>query len=69
MGQYEDLRRVLAAVRLYEQSGKLPCNVEDIDTACERILSNDPFDSVGIDWHRIAEYEKEINGGDWAQSD
>ena len=68
MGQYVDLKRLLDAVHKYRTEGALPHDVEEIDIVCARILTNDPFDETAIDWRRISEYEKEINGGEWPQN-
>ena len=67
--QYVDLKRLLDAVHKYRTEGVLPHDVEEIDLVCARVLTNDPFDETAIDWKRIAEYEKEINGGTWPRND
>lgn len=67
--QFVDLKRLLDAVHKYRTQGALPLDVEEIDIVCARVLTNDPFDETAIDWRRIAEYEKEINGGEWPRND
>lgn len=65
MGQYEDLKRLAEAVHAYRTDRIIPADAEELDAICARILEDDPFDETAIDWKRIAEYEKEVNGGDW----
>jgi len=67
--QYVDLKRLLAAVQNYRADGTLPNYVDDIDLVCARVLAGNPFDETAIDWKRIAEYEKELNGGTWPRND
>jgi len=67
--QYVDLKRLLAAVQNYRADGTLPDDVDDIDLVCARVLAGNPFDETAIDWKRIAEYEKELNGGTWPRND
>lgn len=67
MGNYEDLKRLLEAVHAYKTAGTIPANAEELDAICTRILVNNPFDETAIDWKRIAEWEKEVNGGDWPE--
>lgn len=69
MEQYVDLKRLLAAVQNYRADGTLPNYVDDIDLVCARVLAGNPFDETAIDWKRIAEYEKELNGGTWPRND
>ena len=69
MEQYVDLKRLLAAVQNYRADGTLPDDVDDIDLVCARVLAGNPFDETAIDWKRIAEYEKELNGGTWPRND
>lgn len=67
MGHYEDLKRLLEAVHAYNIERTIPADAKELDELCARILANDPFDETGLDWKRIGEYEKEINGGDWPE--
>lgn len=69
MEQYVDLKRLLAADQNYRADGTLPDDVDDIDLVCARVLAGNPFDETAIDWKRIAEYEKELNGGTWPRND
>ncbi|MEO1420231.1 MAG: hypothetical protein AAFU66_04655 [Pseudomonadota bacterium] len=69
MGKYEDLKRLLKAVHEYKTEGTIPADADELDDLCERILANNPFDATAIDWKRIGEYEKEVNGGDWPLPD
>ena len=41
----------------------------DALTPGARVLDYDRFDETAIDWKRIAEYEKELNGGTWPRDD
>lgn len=68
MGNYEDLKRLLEAVHAYQTKGEIPPDPHALDEICKRILAANPFDETAIDWKRIGEYEKEINGGDWPSS-
>lgn len=65
MGQYEDFKRLLAAIEAYRRDASIPVDAEQIDAACERILTHDPLDEAAIEWKRIAELVKELNGGEW----
>jgi len=65
MGSYEDFRRLLEAIEVYRTGGSISADAEQIDAACARILTHDPFDETAIEWKRIAELVKELNGGEW----
>lgn len=65
MGQYEDLKRLVEAVHVYRTKRTIPADAEELDAICTRILENDTFDETAIEWKRISEYEKEVNGGSW----
>lgn len=65
MGHYEDFKSLLAAIEAYRRDASIPVDAEQIDAACERILTHDPFDEAAIEWKRISELVKELNGGEW----
>tara|TARA_B100001167_G_scaffold170865_2_gene121764 strand:+ start:9267 stop:9476 length:210 start_codon:yes stop_codon:yes gene_type:complete len=66
---YADLQRLLHAVHKYRQEGKLPDDPAELDKVCARVLDYDRFDETAIEWKRIANYEKELAGGEWPDRD
>lgn len=69
MRQYEDLKRLVEAVHAYRTKRTIPADAEELDAICTRILENDTFDETAIEWKRISEYEREVNGGSWPKPD
>lgn len=68
MGMYDDITRLMVAVHKYHSTGDVPDDAEELDQVCAQVLEVNPFDETGIDWKRISEYVKEINGGDWPET-
>lgn len=65
MRHYEDFKCLLAAIEAYRADASIPVDAEQVDAACARILTHDPFDETAIEWKRIAELVKELNVGEW----
>ena len=69
MEHYADLQRLLHAVHKYRLEGRLPDDPAELDKVCGRVLNYDRFDETAIEWKRIADYEKELAGGEWPDRD
>jgi len=69
MGHYEDAMKVMQAVARYRKSGDIPVDPHEIDQLSGKLLSDNPLDTIGIEWRQISEYEREVHGGDWPKAD
>lgn len=65
MPQYADLSRLLDALNKHRCSGRIPDDAQELDEICARVLEADRFDETAIEWKRLADYEKALNGGKW----
>lgn len=53
MDYHADLKRLLRALREFDETGLIPADVAPIEAACERILEADPFEAVARRWRTI----------------
>lgn len=69
MGHYDDIRKVMEAVRNYREAGAIPENPHEIDRLSEELLRKFNLEDAAIEWKRISKYEREVRGGTWNESD
>lgn len=69
MGHYDDIRKVMEAVRNYREAGAIPENPYEIDRLSEELLRKFNLEDAAIEWKRISKYEREVRGGTWNESD